>query len=41
LPGGLPGKEKVDRIEILGPTLRLRSYQFSGIVEMPARTVLA
>jgi cholest-4-en-3-one 26-monooxygenase len=31
--------KRVDRIEITGPTPRLRSYQFTGIVEMPARLV--
>jgi cholest-4-en-3-one 26-monooxygenase len=33
--------EKVDRIELTGPTPRLRSYHFSGIVEMPVRVVPA
>ncbi|WP_325705412.1 cytochrome P450 [Amycolatopsis sp.] len=32
---------RVDRIEITGPTPRLRSYQFGGIVGMPARVVPA
>ncbi|WP_245699585.1 cytochrome P450 [Streptomyces roseifaciens] len=33
--------EKVDRIEITGPTPRLRSYQFTGITEMPVRMIAA
>jgi cholest-4-en-3-one 26-monooxygenase len=33
--------EKVDRIEIIGPTPRLRSYQLSGIIGMPTRVVAA
>jgi len=33
--------EKVDRIEIVGPTPRLRSYQFTGITEMPVRVAAA
>ncbi|WP_328395713.1 cytochrome P450 [Nocardia sp. NBC_00416] len=33
--------ERAARIEITGPTPRLRSYQFAGIVEMPVRIVPA
>ncbi|MFJ9615598.1 cytochrome P450 [Streptomyces noursei] len=33
--------EKVDRIDIVGPTPRLRSYQFTGITELPVRVVSA
>ncbi|WP_324197131.1 cytochrome P450 [Streptomyces sp. NRRL B-1677] len=33
--------ERVDRIEITGPTPRLRSYQFTGITEMPVRMIAA
>jgi cholest-4-en-3-one 26-monooxygenase len=33
--------ERVDRIEITGPSARLRSYQFTGITELPVRIVPA
>ncbi|GAA5066464.1 cytochrome P450 [Nocardia callitridis] len=33
--------ERVERIEITGATPRLRSYQFTGIVEMPVRVIPA
>ncbi|AHH16343.1 putative cytochrome P450 [Nocardia nova SH22a] len=32
---------KVERIEITGPTPRLRSYQFTGITAMPVRIIAA
>ncbi|MGD3112926.1 hypothetical protein [Streptomyces sp. YGL11-2] len=33
------GQAAVDRIDIVGPSPRLRSYQFTGTAELPGRVI--